>query len=75
MYGYFADSEKWEAFSDTKVTLESIKMAGMKVGAISNFDERLGTIMCGCLLIVYSAEMPFLARRWHIVRIGDCKVL
>lgn len=43
LYSYFADSDKWEAFPDTKRALQQIKNAGLKLGAISNFDERLGT--------------------------------
>ena len=44
LYSYFADSAKWEAFPDTRKALERIKSAGLKLGAISNFDERLGTV-------------------------------
>ena len=43
LYSYFADSDKWEAFPDTRRALNQIKSAGLKLGAISNFDERLGT--------------------------------
>ena len=46
LYSYFAKPEKWEVFSDTKKALKSIKMAGLKLGAISNFDERLGMYVC-----------------------------
>ena len=42
LYSYFADSDKWEAFPDTRRALDQIKNAGLKLGAISNFDERLG---------------------------------
>ena len=43
LYSYFADSDKWETFPDTRSALDRIKTAGLKLGAISNFDERLGT--------------------------------
>lgn len=45
LYSYFADPVRWEVFPDTKKSLEKIKMAGLKLGAISNFDERLGLSM------------------------------
>jgi FMN phosphatase YigB (HAD superfamily) len=48
LYSYFADSDKWEAFPDTKRALDQIKSAGLKLGAISNFDERLGTMIRAC---------------------------
>lgn len=48
LYSYFADSDKWEAFPDTRGALEQIKSAGLKLGAISNFDERLGTKIHTC---------------------------
>ena len=43
LYSYFADLDKWEAFPDTRRALEQLKSTGLKLGAISNFDERLGT--------------------------------
>ncbi len=48
LYSYFADSDKWEAFPDTKRALDQIKSTGLKLGAISNFDERLGTMIHAC---------------------------
>ncbi len=38
----FAGPANWEVFPDVEPSLKKIKQAGIVLGVISNFDERLG---------------------------------
>ncbi len=38
----FAGPANWEVFPDVEPSLKKIKQAGVVLGVISNFDERLG---------------------------------
>ena len=42
LFDDFAGSANWEVFPDVEPTLKKIKQAGIVLGVISNFDERLG---------------------------------
>ena len=43
LYSYFSDAGKWETFPETRRALERLRDSGLKLGAVSNFDERLGS--------------------------------
>ena len=43
VYRDFSGPKNWELFPDVHSVLETIKSAEVKMGVISNFDERLGT--------------------------------
>lgn len=42
LYNYFTLSQCWSVYEDVDV-LSTIKEAGYIIGAVSNFDDRLGT--------------------------------
>jgi putative hydrolase of the HAD superfamily len=45
VYDQFRDSRGWRLFPETREVLEEFKRNGLKIGAISNFDSRLYTVM------------------------------
>jgi len=45
LYDGYAQSPNWELIKNAKETLEYFKSSGIKLGVVSNFDERLDTIM------------------------------
>ncbi|KAM4740559.1 haloacid dehalogenase-like hydrolase domain-containing protein 3 [Anableps anableps] len=53
MYQDFCNAEKWEVFPDSKTALERCSSLGLKLGVVSNFDNRLETILRNCGLLSY----------------------
>ena len=52
LYSDFSGAENWEVFPDVLPTLEEMKAAGVSLGAVSNFDDRLGRSSPNSLIIV-----------------------
>lgn len=42
LYSDFSGADNWEVFPDVHPTLEEVKAAGISLGVVSNFDDRLG---------------------------------
>ncbi|XP_054883625.1 haloacid dehalogenase-like hydrolase domain-containing protein 3 [Poeciliopsis prolifica] len=51
LYQDFCNAEKWEVFPDSKTALEQCSSLGLKLGVVSNFDNRLETILRNCGLL------------------------
>ncbi|XP_051931469.1 haloacid dehalogenase-like hydrolase domain-containing protein 3 isoform X1 [Hippocampus zosterae] len=51
LYQNFSHAENWEVFPDSKSSLESCTSLGLKLGVVSNFDNRLEAILRGCGLL------------------------
>lgn len=51
LYHHFSNAENWEVFPDSKKALESCSALGLKLGVVSNFDNRLEAILRGCGLL------------------------
>ena len=45
VYDQFRDSRGWRLFPETREVLEELKRKRLKIGAISNFDSRLYSVM------------------------------
>ncbi|KAG9405910.1 Haloacid dehalogenase-like hydrolase domain-containing protein 3 [Aphanomyces cochlioides] len=45
LYSYYADGDAWEVFPEVHAALDALNGAGVTVGVISNFDERLHTVL------------------------------
>ncbi len=58
LFDDFAGPSNWEVYSDVVPTLAKIKQAGAMLGVISNFDERLGSLLIKlCVMRVYCVSM------------------
>ena len=53
IYKDFAGPNNWQVFSDVEPTLALMRKQKLKVGVISNFDERLEGILAGLGLEKY----------------------
>jgi putative hydrolase of the HAD superfamily len=53
VYDQFRDSRGWRLFPETRGVLEAFKRHGMKVGAVSNFDSRLYSVMKDLEILTY----------------------
>ena len=42
LYSDFCEASTWEVFPDVHPTLKQLKAAGLSLGVVSNFDDRLG---------------------------------
>jgi putative hydrolase of the HAD superfamily len=51
LYDRFNDARCWELFADVLPTLLSLKMAGLKLVILSNWDERLRPLLAGLELL------------------------
>ncbi|XP_077582875.1 haloacid dehalogenase-like hydrolase domain-containing protein 3 [Stigmatopora nigra] len=51
LYQNFSNANNWELFPDSKSALESCSSLGLKMGVVSNFDNRLEVILRGCGLL------------------------
>ncbi|XP_057702511.1 haloacid dehalogenase-like hydrolase domain-containing protein 3 [Corythoichthys intestinalis] len=51
LYKNFCNADNWEVFPDTKSALEKVSSLGLKMGVVSNFDNRLEAILRGCGLL------------------------
>ncbi|XP_029358497.1 haloacid dehalogenase-like hydrolase domain-containing protein 3 [Echeneis naucrates] len=51
LYQNFSNAENWELFPDSKKALESCSSLGLKLGVVSNFDNRLEGILRVCGLL------------------------
>ncbi|XP_077459291.1 haloacid dehalogenase-like hydrolase domain-containing protein 3 isoform X2 [Stigmatopora argus] len=51
LYQNFSNANNWELFPDSKSALESCSSLGLKMGVVSNFDNRLEAILRGCGLL------------------------
>ncbi|XP_026206011.1 haloacid dehalogenase-like hydrolase domain-containing protein 3 [Anabas testudineus] len=51
LYLNFSNAENWEVFPDSVKALESCTALGLKLGVVSNFDNRLETILRVCGLL------------------------
>lgn len=51
LYQSFHNADKWEVFSDSKTALERCSSLGLKLGVVSNFDNRLEAILRSCGLL------------------------
>jgi len=45
LYGCFAQAEAWEIYSDVVPALEALAAAGLPLGVVSNWDERLEELL------------------------------
>src|SRR5260370_2602916 len=45
VYDRFRDSEGWVLFPETMEVLEELKLRGLKLGVVSNFDDRAYSVM------------------------------
>ncbi|XP_028302566.1 haloacid dehalogenase-like hydrolase domain-containing protein 3 isoform X2 [Gouania willdenowi] len=52
-YQNFCNAENWEVFPDSRMALERCSSLGLKQGVVSNFDNRLDTILHACGLRSY----------------------
>jgi putative hydrolase of the HAD superfamily len=65
IYERFAEADAWHVFEDVVPTLESLSASGIKLGVISNWDERLKPLLRALELedyfdvIVVSCEVGF----------------
>ncbi|XP_005927587.1 haloacid dehalogenase-like hydrolase domain-containing protein 3 isoform X2 [Haplochromis burtoni] len=53
LYHNFCSADNWEVFPDSKKALESCSSLGLKLGVVSNFDNRLEAILHVCGLLSY----------------------
>jgi REG-2-like HAD superfamily hydrolase len=53
LYAHFKTAAAWEVSPDVRPTLESLQKSGLKLGIISNFDERLDQVLTSLALIHY----------------------
>lgn len=51
LYHNFCGPENWEIFPDSEMALKSCSSMGLKLGVVSNFDNRLEGILRGCGLL------------------------
>ncbi|XP_072309005.1 haloacid dehalogenase-like hydrolase domain-containing protein 3 [Eucyclogobius newberryi] len=51
LYHNFCNAQNWEVFNDSKKVLEGCSSLGLKLGVVSNFDNRLETILKSCDLL------------------------
>ncbi|XP_061584504.1 haloacid dehalogenase-like hydrolase domain-containing protein 3 isoform X2 [Cololabis saira] len=51
LYHNFSNADNWEVFPDSKKTLENCSSLGLKLGIVSNFDNRLEPILQSCGLL------------------------
>ncbi|XP_028262006.1 haloacid dehalogenase-like hydrolase domain-containing protein 3 isoform X2 [Parambassis ranga] len=51
LYHNFCNAENWEVFPDSLKALESCSSSGLKLGVVSNFDNRLEAILRACGLL------------------------
>ncbi|XP_069000138.1 haloacid dehalogenase-like hydrolase domain-containing protein 3 isoform X1 [Embiotoca jacksoni] len=51
LYHNFCNAENWEVFPDSVKALESCSSLGLKLGVVSNFDNRLKGILHACGLL------------------------
>ncbi|RLN59481.1 hypothetical protein BBJ29_007995 [Phytophthora kernoviae] len=47
LYRHFAKPEAWTVFPDVLLALETLETEGIPMGVISNYDERLETLLVG----------------------------
>jgi putative hydrolase of the HAD superfamily len=65
LYSYFAEAEAWHVFGDVFPALDKLAAAGVRLGIISNWDERLRPLLNQLQLdryfeaIVISSEIGF----------------
>jgi len=65
LYGYFARPEAWRIFGDVFPALDALAARGIKLGIISNWDERLAPLLRAMRLyerfevVVVSCEVGF----------------
>ena len=45
LYHRFSQADAWQIFDDVKPTLQTLRERGLKLGALSNWDERLGPLL------------------------------
>src|SRR5207249_11206179 len=57
IYGHCGDARSWRVFDDVRPTLADLKARGLKLGLISNWDERLRPLLSQLQL-----TLPFNAR-------------
>jgi putative hydrolase of the HAD superfamily len=53
LYDHFAQSEAWHIFDDVLPALQFLKSRGLKLGIISNWDERLRPLLHSLKLDIY----------------------
>ncbi|KAM6928441.1 haloacid dehalogenase-like hydrolase domain-containing protein 3 [Xenentodon cancila] len=51
LYHNFSNAENWEVFPDSTKVLESCSSLGLKLGVVSNFDNRLEAVLHSCGLV------------------------
>lgn len=51
LYHNFCSAQNWEVFCDSKKVLETCSSLGLKLGVVSNFDNRLESILKSCDLL------------------------
>lgn len=83
LYVHFASGQGWEVLPGAVQTLEKLKSTGVKLGVVSNFDERLEKILTHLALLHYfqfvlsSALLKCAKPSSEIFRMatekGDCK--
>jgi len=65
IYDGFSRSEFWETFPDVHSTLTELKKQNIKLGIISNFDERLHNIIVG-LKLNHFFDFTLLSREFGV---------
>ncbi len=53
VYDRFRDSQGWILFPETREVLEELKRRGLKIGVISNFDDRIHSVMRSLDILSY----------------------
>lgn len=53
VYDRFRDSQGWVLFPETTEVLHELKRRGLKIGVISNFDDRIYTVMRSLGILEY----------------------
>ncbi|XP_029990714.1 haloacid dehalogenase-like hydrolase domain-containing protein 3 isoform X1 [Sphaeramia orbicularis] len=51
LYHNFSNADNWEVYPDTQKALKSCSALGLKLGVVSNFDNRLEEILRACKLL------------------------
>jgi len=59
IYMQFANARTWRLFDDVLPVLEELKSFGLKLGVISNWDERLRPLLADLNLLKYFDEVVF----------------
>jgi len=53
VYDRFRDSDGWILFPETVEVLDELKHRGLKIGVISNFDDRIYSVMRSLGILSY----------------------